>query len=58
MILFPCSPPQMVTRTKKIFVGGLSANTVVEDVKQYFEQFGKVRIRKVPSECCHNINYH
>ncbi|XDV32149.1 hypothetical protein PO909_003032 [Leuciscus waleckii] len=33
---------KMVTRTKKIFVGGLSANTVVEDVKQYFEQFGKV----------------
>ncbi len=33
----------MVTRTKKIFVGGLSASTVVEDVKQYFEQFGKVR---------------
>uniref|UniRef100_A0A8C1YX07 RNA-binding protein Musashi homolog 2 n=2 Tax=Cyprinus carpio TaxID=7962 RepID=A0A8C1YX07_CYPCA len=32
----------MVTRTKKIFVGGLSASTVVEDVKQYFEQFGKV----------------
>uniref|UniRef100_A0A6I8QV58 Musashi RNA binding protein 2 n=1 Tax=Xenopus tropicalis TaxID=8364 RepID=A0A6I8QV58_XENTR len=35
--------PKMVTRTKKIFVGGLSANTVVEDVKQYFEQFGKTR---------------
>ncbi|KAJ8280873.1 hypothetical protein GJAV_G00060250 [Gymnothorax javanicus] len=35
------SQPKMVTRTKKIFVGGLSANTVVEDVKQYFEQFGK-----------------
>ncbi|XP_062873302.1 RNA-binding protein Musashi homolog 2b isoform X3 [Trichomycterus rosablanca] len=34
--------PKMVTRTKKIFVGGLSANTVVEDVKQYFEQFGQV----------------
>ncbi|RXN13180.1 RNA-binding Musashi -like protein [Labeo rohita] len=33
---------RMVTRTKKIFVGGLSASTVVEDVKQYFEQFGKV----------------
>ncbi|XP_048036854.1 RNA-binding protein Musashi homolog 2a isoform X6 [Megalobrama amblycephala] len=33
---------KMVTRTKKIFVGGLSASTVVEDVKQYFEQFGKV----------------
>ncbi|NWR75999.1 MSI1H protein, partial [Centropus unirufus] len=35
--------PKMVTRTKKIFVGGLSVNTTVEDVKQYFEQFGKVR---------------
>ena len=33
---------QMVTRTKKIFVGGLSANTTVEDVKKYFEQYGKV----------------
>ncbi|XP_063107329.1 RNA-binding protein Musashi homolog 2 isoform X8 [Cavia porcellus] len=38
----PWHSGQMVTRTKKIFVGGLSANTVVEDVKQYFEQFGKV----------------
>lgn len=37
----------MVTRTKKIFVGGLSANTVVEDVKQYFEQFGKVSSAQV-----------
>lgn len=54
--------PQMVTRTKKIFVGGLSANTVVEDVKQYFEQFGKVRIvsfkKSSLTECCHNINDH
>lgn len=40
----------MVTRTKKIFVGGLSANTVVEDVKQYFEQFGKVS--SCPNEHC------
>lgn len=41
-MLLSCHFLQMVTRTKKIFVGGLSANTVVEDVKQYFEQFGKV----------------
>lgn len=34
--------PQMVTRTKKIFVGGLSAPTTLEDVKSYFEQFGPV----------------
>ncbi|KAK1786655.1 hypothetical protein P4O66_003093 [Electrophorus voltai] len=34
--------PKLVTRTKKIFVGGLSVNTTVEDVKQYFDQFGKV----------------
>lgn len=34
--------PKMVTRTKKIFVGGLSANTTIEDVKKYFEQYGKV----------------
>jgi RNA recognition motif-containing protein len=33
----------MVTRTKKIFVGGLSAPTTLEDVKSYFEQFGQVR---------------
>nr|XP_021144425.1 RNA-binding protein Musashi homolog 2 isoform X13 [Columba livia] len=40
-VLGPSLGFKMVTRTKKIFVGGLSANTVVEDVKQYFEQFGK-----------------
>lgn len=33
---------QLVTRTKKIFVGGLSVNTTIEDVKHYFDQFGKV----------------
>jgi len=32
----------MVTRTKKLFVGGLSASTTIEDVRSYFEQFGKV----------------
>ncbi|KAK5910040.1 hypothetical protein CesoFtcFv8_003914 [Champsocephalus esox] len=31
--------PKLVTRTKKIFVGGLSVNTTIEDVKQYFDQF-------------------
>lgn len=42
MPTFSFLPRQMVTRTKKIFVGGLSVNTTVEDVKHYFEQFGKV----------------
>lgn len=32
----------MVTRTKKVFVGGLSAPTTIEDVKNYFQQFGRV----------------
>jgi len=34
--------PKMVTRTKKIFVGGLSAPSTLEDVKNYFEQFGAI----------------
>ncbi|XP_023349099.1 RNA-binding protein Musashi homolog Rbp6 [Eurytemora carolleeae] len=34
--------PKMVTRTKKIFVGGLSAPTTLEDVRSYFDQFGKI----------------
>ncbi|KAJ8312331.1 hypothetical protein KUTeg_009704 [Tegillarca granosa] len=34
--------PKMVTRTKKIFVGGLSAATTVDDVKNFFGQFGKI----------------
>jgi len=32
----------MITKTKKIFVGGLSAETSSEDVKAYFGQYGKV----------------
>ncbi len=35
--------PNLFMRTKKIFVGGLSATTSLEDVKEYFEQFSKVR---------------
>lgn len=36
--------PKMVTRTKKVFVGGLSAPTTLEDVKNYFQQFGRVSL--------------
>lgn len=32
----------MVTKTRKIFVGGLSAETSSDDVKAYFGQYGKV----------------
>lgn len=34
--------PKMITKTRKIFVGGLSAETSSEDVKAYFGQYGKV----------------
>ena len=36
----------MVTKTKKIFVGGLSAATLLEEVKAYFQRFGEVRTQK------------
>lgn len=39
-----------MTRTKKIFVGGLSVNTTIEDVKQYFDQFGKVKKMHKPTK--------
>jgi len=35
--------PKLVMRTKKIFVGGLSATTSLEDIRAYFEQFSKVK---------------
>lgn len=34
--------PKMVTKTKKVFVGGLSASSTVEDMKNYFSQFGTI----------------
>ncbi len=34
----------MVTRTKKIFVGGLSTTTTLDEVKEYFAKFGEVRV--------------
>ena len=49
IFLFLLSLVQMVTRTKKIFVGGLSAPSTVDDVKGYFEQFGRVRKKLLSS---------
>jgi len=36
------STPKMVTRTKKIFVGGLSTTTTLDEVKGYFAKFGEI----------------
>ena len=34
----------MVTRTKKIFVGGVSASTTEDDLTNYFKQYGEVSV--------------
>uniref|UniRef100_A0A7E4W9W5 RNA-binding protein Musashi n=1 Tax=Panagrellus redivivus TaxID=6233 RepID=A0A7E4W9W5_PANRE len=34
--------PKMVVRTKKVFIGGLSSSSTLEDMKNYFQQFGKI----------------
>jgi len=36
------SPLQMVTRTRKIFIGGVSSSTTKEDLVEYFGRFGKI----------------
>ena len=33
---------EMVTRTKKIFVGGLPTTSTLEEVKEYFAKFGDI----------------
>lgn len=38
----PKNRPKTSNKTKKIFVGGVSQNTSTEDVRAYFNQFGKV----------------
>ena len=32
----------MVVKTKKVFIGGLSSTSTLEDMKNYFQQYGKV----------------
>jgi RNA recognition motif-containing protein len=36
------SQPKMVVKTKKVFIGGLSSNSTLEDMKSYFQQYGKI----------------
>lgn len=38
----PKNRPKQTHRTKKIFVGGVSQDTSADEVKAYFNQFGKV----------------
>lgn len=38
----PKNRPKTANKTKKIFVGGVSQDTSVDEVKAYFNQFGKV----------------
>jgi len=37
-------------RTKKIFVGGLQAQTTEEKLKEYFGQFGEIRVIEFPGD--------
>ena len=46
----PLHLPQMVTKTKKVFVGGVPTSSTVDELREYFTQFGKARIRT-----CHSL---
>ena len=39
-----CVRNWLQVHVKRIFVGGLSSDTTEEDLKEYFEQFGKVSV--------------
>ncbi|CAH3155642.1 unnamed protein product, partial [Pocillopora meandrina] len=39
--------PKLVTKTKKIFVGGVSASTTEEDLTNFFKQYGEVAESKL-----------
>ncbi|TKR68378.1 hypothetical protein L596_024368 [Steinernema carpocapsae] len=34
--------PEMIVKTKKVFIGGLSSTSTLDDMRRYFEQYGKV----------------
>jgi len=36
------SQTKMVVKTKKVFIGGLSSTSTLEDMKNYFQQYGKI----------------
>ena len=40
---------QLVTKTKKIFVGGVSASTTEEDLTNFFKQYGEVSCISISS---------
>jgi RNA-binding protein Musashi len=42
-VAFPKRAQQpKVTKTKKVFIGGLSSTSTLEDMKNYFQQYGKI----------------